>query len=176
MSDSPDSPNSSEAASDSQPSHLAQTSAASRASASGDSSGASAGSSNRSDALGAPWRRSRDAVLAGVCAGIAQRIGAEPWVVRSIWAFSILCFGTGIALYAVLWVCMPRGDDRFGGLERMLLGVCARIARRGDVDIAVARLIAIALLFLSGGAAIVGYVVLYFLLPEKNHGGSQASL
>jgi phage shock protein PspC (stress-responsive transcriptional regulator) len=106
-------------------------------------------------------------MIGGVCAGIAQRLDVEPWLIRVIWLGSVLCFGTGLLLYAMVWLCVPRSDDAENGLGNMILGVCARIGRRGDVDVAVARIVAVLLLFASGGTAIVGYVLLYFLLPEK---------
>ena len=52
--------------------------------------------------------RSRNAVLGGVCAGIAERIDADAIVVR-IFAALLACvtFGLAIIAYAVMWVRLP---------------------------------------------------------------------
>ena len=52
--------------------------------------------------------RSRNAVLGGVCAGIAERIDADAIVVR-IFAVLLACvtFGLAVIAYAVMWVRLP---------------------------------------------------------------------
>ena len=52
--------------------------------------------------------RSRNAVLGGVCAGIAERIDADAIVVR-IFAVLLVCvtFGLAAIAYAVMWVRLP---------------------------------------------------------------------
>ena len=114
------------------------------------------------------WRRGPDKIVAGVCAGLARQLGIEPWILRFAWVVSALCFGTGLLLYVIFWICLPRFDDAQGGQGRVLFGVCARISRRGDVDVAVARLLALLLFFISAGTALIGYIALYFLLPEPS--------
>ena len=114
------------------------------------------------------WRRDPNGIIGGVCAGIARRFDVEPWVLRLIWALSVVWFGTGLFLYVAFWLSLPRADDPDQGLRRVIFGVCARVAKRGDIDIAGARLIALLLLTISGGTALVGYVLLYFLLPDKS--------
>src|SRR5436190_1377314 len=50
------------------------------------------------------FERDREAgVLAGVCAGIARRLGVDPTVVRLIFALLALAGGAGILLYLALW-------------------------------------------------------------------------
>lgn len=51
-----------------------------------------------------------DVKIAGVCAGIAEYFGWDPTVVRLLWAFLILCVGTGILLYLVLWFVLPKAE------------------------------------------------------------------
>ncbi len=56
--------------------------------------------------------RSRDAVLGGVCAGLADRFDLDPLVVRILAVFIVLLtFGLGAVAYLVLWVRMPLGAD-----------------------------------------------------------------
>ena len=47
-------------------------------------------------------------VIAGVCAGIAQRFGWSPFAVRLAFLLSCLLPGPQIVAYLVLWVMMPR--------------------------------------------------------------------
>jgi phage shock protein PspC (stress-responsive transcriptional regulator) len=46
-------------------------------------------------------------VLAGVCAGLAQRFGWNANVVRLIFALSILLPGPQVIVYVVLWIVIP---------------------------------------------------------------------
>ena len=48
-------------------------------------------------------RSDDDRVVAGVCAGIARRLGVDPTLVRLVFAVLALAGGAGIALYAALW-------------------------------------------------------------------------
>ena len=59
----------------------------------------------RSQALTRP---SRGRIIAGVCAGIAQRFGWSPWLVRGAFLVSCLLPGPQILLYVLLWIAMPR--------------------------------------------------------------------
>ena len=60
-------------------------------------------------------RRSRDdRWLGGVCAGLAEFTGLAAWIWRAIFAVSMLCAGTGIAIYLLLWIFVPEAPDRFG--------------------------------------------------------------
>jgi phage shock protein PspC (stress-responsive transcriptional regulator) len=53
--------------------------------------------------------RPRDAaVIAGVCAGLAQRFGMKPFTVRLLFVLSCLLPGPQFVVYLVLWVLMPK--------------------------------------------------------------------
>ncbi|WP_153397217.1 PspC domain-containing protein [Ornithinicoccus halotolerans] len=54
--------------------------------------------------------RSRDRVIAGVCAGLARRFGMSPTTMRLIFVLSILLPGPQVVIYLVLWLIMP--DER----------------------------------------------------------------
>lgn len=49
-------------------------------------------------------------VIAGVCAGIADRFGWNPNVVRLVFLLSCLLPGPQFVIYLVLWILMPRRD------------------------------------------------------------------
>jgi phage shock protein PspC (stress-responsive transcriptional regulator) len=49
-----------------------------------------------------------DAVIAGVCAGLAHRFGWSPNVVRLLFVVSCLLPGPQILIYLALWIIMPK--------------------------------------------------------------------
>ena len=61
----------------------------------------------------APVRRSHDKVLAGVCGGLAERLGWSPGRFRLAYVILSICSVAfpGILVYAVLWLVMP-GPER----------------------------------------------------------------
>jgi hypothetical protein len=69
-----------------------------------------------------------------------------------------------------LIIALPRTDRLDKANEKMVLGVCLRLSQRGDLEVGLARLIALLLLVISFGAVIVGYFVLHFLLPKTASG------
>jgi len=58
-------------------------------------------------------RRSDDRIIAGVCGGIAERLGWPPNRLRLVYVIvSILSAAfPGILVYVVLWFVMPGPDD-----------------------------------------------------------------
>ncbi|GAA2579853.1 PspC domain-containing protein [Winogradskya consettensis] len=47
-------------------------------------------------------------VLGGVCAGLAQRFGIDPWLARAIFAVTLLVIpGSQFLIYPLLWILMP---------------------------------------------------------------------
>ncbi len=53
------------------------------------------------------YRSRSDAMVAGVCSGIARALVLEIWVVRLIFLILVIGFGTGVLAYFVLWFIMP---------------------------------------------------------------------
>jgi phage shock protein PspC (stress-responsive transcriptional regulator) len=64
--------------------------------------------------------RSQDRVIAGVCAGIAQRFGISAAIVR-VGAVILAVFGPGVFLYLLAWLLLPRYDGQVR-LERAVRG------------------------------------------------------
>ena len=53
-------------------------------------------------------RRSRDdRWLGGVCGGIARVTGVDSWIWRLLFALMMLCAGTGVLLYLLMWFLIP---------------------------------------------------------------------
>jgi len=48
-----------------------------------------------------------DRWLGGVCGGIAQVTGVPSWVWRLVFTLGIVCAGSGLALYILLWILVP---------------------------------------------------------------------
>lgn len=54
-------------------------------------------------------RRSRDnAWLGGVCGGLARVTGLDAWFWRLLFVLLVLCAGTGVLAYLLMWVLVPQ--------------------------------------------------------------------
>jgi len=49
--------------------------------------------------------------IAGVCAGIAERFGWDPTMVRLVAVLSIFLPGPQVLAYLILWLVIPSDDD-----------------------------------------------------------------
>ncbi len=53
-------------------------------------------------------RPQQQKLLAGVCTGLGQRFGIDPWPARLLFVLILLVVpGSQILVYAVLWILMP---------------------------------------------------------------------
>jgi phage shock protein PspC (stress-responsive transcriptional regulator) len=59
--------------------------------------------------------------VGGVCAGVAQRLGIDPIIVRGIAVVVAVLGGPAFLLYAAAWLLLPDADDRIH-LERLTKG------------------------------------------------------
>jgi phage shock protein PspC (stress-responsive transcriptional regulator) len=50
-----------------------------------------------------------------VCAGLAHITGLATWVWRLMFALLVLCGGTGLLVYVLLWIFVPEEDRPLGG-------------------------------------------------------------
>ena len=113
------------------------------------------------------WTRASDGIIGGVCKGLADQFQVEPWLVRLMWLIAVLFLGLGLGAYLICWIAFPRRDLlEQEGPKKMIMGVCVRLHQRGDMELGLARMLWILLLLGTGGTAVVGYVVLHFLLPK----------
>jgi phage shock protein PspC (stress-responsive transcriptional regulator) len=64
--------------------------------------------------------RSQNRVIAGVCSGIAERLGVSAAIVR-VAAVVLALFGPGVFLYLLAWLFLPRYDGQVR-LERAVRG------------------------------------------------------
>jgi phage shock protein PspC (stress-responsive transcriptional regulator) len=114
------------------------------------------------------WVRAKDGAIFGVCKGVANALDISVGVTRLLWVLSIIFLGAGFWLYFILAISLPREDKTAEAMDAYLLGVCAKISKRSDVEVGVVRFLTICLSLLSFGATIVGYLVLYFVFDEKD--------
>lgn len=117
------------------------------------------------------WVRSQNGLIAGVCEGVARRFRIDPWLVRILWLVSVLALGTGVLLYVVLAFSLPREDRLATAHDKRVLGVCSRLSRASGIDVGLVRAGSVLLALGSFGATLVGYVVLYFVVPD--HGSDR---
>jgi len=66
--------------------------------------------------------RADDRWVAGVSAGVADRFGIDPLLVRGVFAASLLLGGLGLIVYGVAWALLPERRDGRIHAEEMLLG------------------------------------------------------
>jgi phage shock protein C len=52
-------------------------------------------------------RSSTDKKIAGVCGGLADYFEMDPTILRVLWLIAVLCFGTGVLAYIILWIVLP---------------------------------------------------------------------
>lgn len=52
-------------------------------------------------------RSSTDKKIAGVCAGLADYFDLDPTIIRVVWLLLVLCGGTGLIAYIVMWIVLP---------------------------------------------------------------------
>lgn len=57
------------------------------------------------------YRSGKDKLVAGVCGGIAEYLEIDPVIVRLLWAISVVFYGTGLVLYLIAWVIIPRNPE-----------------------------------------------------------------
>jgi phage shock protein PspC (stress-responsive transcriptional regulator) len=54
-------------------------------------------------------RSSTDKKIGGVCAGLADYFDLDVTLIRIIWLLAVLCAGTGLLVYVILWMALPLG-------------------------------------------------------------------
>ena len=90
-------------------------------------------------------RRTHDKWIAGVCSGLADRLGVDPVIVRAGFVLLTLLGGAGVTIYLFAWVLLPNDRDEIPA---------QRALRDGNGGSIV--LLVIAALALFGGSAFGG--------------------
>jgi phage shock protein C len=56
-------------------------------------------------------KRSKNQMIGGVCAGVAEYFDWDPTLVRVAYAIMFFLGGVGFLLYLVLWIIMPMSEQ-----------------------------------------------------------------
>ncbi|MCI2237970.1 PspC domain-containing protein [Paenibacillus sp. TRM 82003] len=88
--------------------------------------------------------RGHDRWVAGVCGGVAHRLGVNPAAVRVGVVVLALLGGLGVLLYGLAWAVLP---DATGRIE-------AQAAHRGDVSASFVAAVGLVVLDLIGGVGL----------------------
>lgn len=115
------------------------------------------------------WVRSSEGIFAGVFAGLSKSFSFDAWLLRLVFILLLLLTGLfpGLFFYLLAYICFPREDQLYDVEEKKILGVCYRISRLKKIEVGLVRFLACTCLFLSLGIAVIGYFLLYILLPEE---------
>ena len=115
------------------------------------------------------WIRSEKGWIAGVCQGLGERFDIAPGVLRALWLLSILFLGVGLLFYFICAFCLPVEGKEDQAHEAKILGVCARLSEKFDMDIGLVRILAVVIAFGSLGTTILAYIILHFLVPDSDN-------
>lgn len=114
------------------------------------------------------WVRSDKGILFGVCQGLAPIFGLDVVLLRIIWLVALFTFGVGVVFYFILALALPRVDELDKAHTRKVLGVCARISKRYDMEVGLVRSGFLALTLVSLGlGGLVLYVILHLIIPKE---------
>jgi phage shock protein C len=62
-------------------------------------------------------RSRNEAIIAGVCGGLAEYFGIDPVIVRLIFVLVALTTGIGVLVYPILWIVMPKAGATGQGAQ-----------------------------------------------------------
>ncbi len=58
------------------------------------------------------YRSKEDRIIAGVCGGVAEYLGADVSIIRLLWFVSLFMGGLGIFAYIAAFIIVPEGDGQ----------------------------------------------------------------
>jgi phage shock protein C len=109
--------------------------------------------------------RGRDAKVFGVISGISEYLGLDVTLMRvATILLGILTFGTAFLFYLLLAISLPKAGEL---PSKRILGVCNSLSKRYNWEVGIVRFGAALLALSSFGLALVGYVAVYFVLPDE---------
>lgn len=57
------------------------------------------------------WRSRNDAVIAGICGGVADYLKVDPVLIRVLWIVFTFVGGGGLIAYLICWLVIPREPE-----------------------------------------------------------------
>jgi phage shock protein PspC (stress-responsive transcriptional regulator) len=114
-------------------------------------------------------------VLGGVCAGLANYWNIDTVWVRLLFALFTFLYAFGLFAYIILWIAMPGSYDMeeipvkrklYRDTDKKVLGgVAGGLSAYFGIDLVAVRVLLVISAFF-GGAGVIGYIVLWIVLPE----------
>lgn len=89
------------------------------------------------------YRSEDDVIIAGVCSGVAEYFDTDPSLVRLAWIIFTLLGGSGILLYVVAVIIIPRESDlkqkksknsETGDIEKKEVYECEKCSKQFDSE------------------------------------------
>lgn len=118
------------------------------------------------------YRDEKNPVFSGVCAGVANKLNIEPFIVRALFVVSAFFFFVGVIYYLILAISLPKESEVNSAYEPKALGVCSRVAIKFNFDIGLTRsLFALCLLtsaIPSFGTTLLIYFILHFVFDHAD--------
>ena len=87
--------------------HVSRGSQAGGEALSGCGAAGSSGFSDFAGALRCLAKSKTDVGLGGVCGGLGEHTPLPAWFWRLVFLLLLCCYGTGVLLYVLLWICLP---------------------------------------------------------------------
>jgi phage shock protein C len=138
----------------------------------------------------------KDKKFLGVCAGIADFVGVETWMIRLGFIISVIFGGWFmVPAYFIAWFFMDKGQSKNLGenikkfksntainhfrnvdykkklyknsKEKKIFGVCAGVADYLEVDVTVVRIITVLAMLIPGSVVVLAYFIAFFILDDK---------
>lgn len=63
------------------------------------------------------YRNPDNMILGGVCSGISEYFNIDPIILRLIFVIAVIFYGSGIYIYLILWIIIPKAETRAQKLE-----------------------------------------------------------
>jgi len=54
------------------------------------------------------YRSGKERILGGVCGGLGEYFSVDPVIIRLLWVFFALVYGTGVLAYLIAWIIIPK--------------------------------------------------------------------
>lgn len=108
-------------------------------------------------------RATRGAILGGVCAGLAVRLGVRERTVRFLFVLGVMFYGAGLLLYVAVWLFLTRAGETASIADRLSRKRRALLVAVWSSIIVIAILLATRSLALQGTGGFVWSVLLSFI-------------
>ncbi|MCA9403994.1 MAG: PspC domain-containing protein [Candidatus Omnitrophica bacterium] len=120
-------------------------------------------------------RLQQERKIAGICSGLGEYFGMDPVIFRVLFILSFFVTVGGL-VYLVMWIMLPLRPDiglspninRLYALEegKKVAGISAGLGHFFGIDPNIFRVLFV-VSALAGGAGLIIYIILYFILPRS---------